>query len=319
VLEKDSTPTGVANTLLHCGHQPQELDKQQAVVKLALCVIGLNRSKAIDMTVSERSSQLFVTDAPLSRRGLMISSLNFLGMYALLGETSAMAADGYLNGSNGVRRWLDRYGELAHGLANGSLSQVAWQAGAEQLCHEVDVSQLLAEVKGANLVLDHGNSSLDAAKRRVNFVGEDGKPVSLSYHVELATYAPGNVVPPHLHRNMVVIEMTLAGEQRARSYDLLSEVAGLEGGAAIVRPSSDRILGPGDGKAITTTADNIHWFAPVTSTVSVLVLRFHDIGLGSIKSTIQPVDVVGGVALPDGTIRAPFLDFETAARKYLDL
>lgn len=249
----------------------------------------------------------------LTRRELVLPALASFGMYALLGEIAAAAG----TGSRTVASWLVRQRELAAALADGGISQTEWSREIEALALDVDLSQLVAEIRRGVYSAMPGaepkrNGHGQPYRRQLRFRAADGTPLVQSYDIMMLEFRPGEFIPPHMHTHSAALHLVTEGTMRVRAYNRIGD----ENGAALVAPSEDRILAPGSAKAMTTEVDNVHWFTAVTPTASALNIAFLDLGPPGSASTQQPIDLFGGTRNSDGTIRAPFLSWDAALERY---
>ena len=226
--------------------------------------------------------------------------------YALLAELSSSRA---AHRPRSIQGWLDRQDALARGLASGTLDSEAWRREVEALGREADVERLIAEAPPSPSVRA---LPTDPARRLLRYRDAEGRPRTLRYAVALFEFDRGNVITPHGHRGMQSAHLVVRGSVRARTFDRVAEAPG----ALVLRPAADRRLGPGEVSSIGPARENVHWFVPLTehaATFDVLVTGLDPDGP---EYQVQPVDPLGGVALGDGTLRAPLLGFEESARRY---
>jgi hypothetical protein len=228
--------------------------------------------------------------------------------YALLREVHAAVPQRRI----APARWVERQDELARALHAGQLAPLAWMAAVEALAREVDVAELMASVRQAQLVAAPQRFHNDPAKRFVRFVDADGQRRQLAYGAALFDFDPGNVVTPHAHKHMVSAHLVVAGRFRVRNYDRLRDVDG----AMVVRPTRDYVAKVGDLSAMSSARDNIHWFVPQGGAATTFDVVVSGLDAGSPDHVIEAIDPLGGRALADGSIVAPVIDFGAAAKKY---
>ncbi len=244
-----------------------------------------------------------------TRRLALVGSLAAFAGYALVREAhAARPGDKRMT----ARRWIDRQEELARGLHDGSVSQVAWRDEVNRLAGEVDVAQLMAEV-GRSKVSDAGPPFMkDPVKRHVRFLDEEGRLRKLTYGAALFVFSPGNVITPHAHKHMASAHMVVEGKVRIRTFDRLGD----EDGALVIRPTGDHVARVGQAAAMTSARDNVHWFTPKSPRAMTFDVILSDLDRGQPSFKIQPVDPLGGRRLAGGAIRAPLLSFEESMRRY---
>jgi mannose-6-phosphate isomerase-like protein (cupin superfamily) len=247
-------------------------------------------------------------EAAVDRRWV-VGNLAAFAAYAMVGEARAAAPrDRRLS----ARRWIDRQEELARGLHDGSVSQIAWRNGVHSLAREVDVAQLMAEVRRSKVSEAGPPFMKDPVKRHVRFLDEDGQPRKLTYGAALFEFSPGNVITPHAHKHMASAHMVVEGKVRVRTFDRLAE----EDGALIIRPTGDRVAGVGEAAAMTSVKDNVHWFTPKSERAVTFDVILSDLDAGQPSFKIEPLDPLAGQRLKGGAIRAPILSFEESMRRY---
>jgi hypothetical protein len=246
---------------------------------------------------------------PTTRRLALLGPLTTFAAYALVREARAGAPS---DRRMAARRWIDRQEELARGLHDGSVSQIAWRNEVNRLAGEVDAAQLMAEVARSR-VTDGGPPFMrDPVKRHVRFLDEHGAPRRLTYAAATFTFAPGSVITPHAHKHMASAHLVVDGAVRIRTFDRIGE----DGGALLIRPTGDRLARVGEGAAMTTAKDNVHWFTPKSARAVTFDVILSDLDEGQPSYLIQPIDPLNGKRLPGGHIRAPILGFEESMRRY---
>jgi hypothetical protein len=243
------------------------------------------------------------------RRDLILGVLPAFAVFALLREScAAVPADQRLP----AQRWVMRQDELARGLAKGTLSQIQWHDAVNALAREVDVSELAFELRRAKTRPAGDTFGHDPKKRFVTFVDANGAPVRVGYGAALFSFGKDSVITPHAHRHMASAHLVIAGKVRIRTFDRVAD----EDGALLIRPTADEIAEPGRAAAMTSAADNVHWFAARSDHAMTFDVIVDGLDKGQDRYVIQPVDPIGGEHLADGTIRAPLLSFEESSKRY---
>jgi hypothetical protein len=245
----------------------------------------------------------------MDRRTVLLGPLGAFATYALLAEAALASVP---NSKLSALRWISRQDELARGLANGAISQVAWHDEIGRLAREVDTAQLVHEIGRANLEDAGAGSSHDPKKRFVRFVDETGAPMRLAYGAALFSFKYNSVITPHAHKHMASAHMVIEGKVRIRTFDRIRD----EGDALIVKPTADHVAGVGEAAAMTFARDNVHWFAPRSDRPMTFDVIVDGLDAGAERYVIQPVDILAGKRLPDGSIRAPLISFEESAKRY---
>lgn len=246
----------------------------------------------------------------MHRRAFLLGSLSAFTIYVLLRETREAAAG--MDRRLAARRWIARHEDLARGLRQGAVSRLAWQQEVVRLAGEVDVEQLLAEVRASRL-RDKGQPFMsDPRRHNVSFLDDAGNRVKFAYTAALFSFGPQNVITPHAHKHMVSAHLVIEGKVRVRTFDRLAD----EEGALIIRPTGDRVAGIGETTAMTSATDNIHWFVPRSERAATLDVIISGLDPGRPAHEIEPVDPLGGERREDGSIRASRLSFEESMRRY---
>ena len=117
--------------------------------------------------------------------------------------------------------------------------------------------------------------------------------------------------PPHCHFNLVAAHIVLEGRFRVRHYARVRE----EDGGVVLRPTHDRMIGPGDVTSISDDRDNAHWHYAETDGVLL------DVQQGRIDPRIpirrrQMLDLDAATPLSDDLVWAPHLTKGRALRQY---
>jgi hypothetical protein len=244
----------------------------------------------------------------VNRRDLIASTLLACPAYVLLGLLRAEAGDSRAD----AQRWMRRQDEVARALSLGEITPAQWQAEVEALAASVDPAQVMAETKSAVLRKAGRGGDNDPVRHNVIFHDEHGALRKLAFATALFVFDEANVITPHAHRNMVSAHMVVEGEFRVRNFDRIRD----EDGAAVIRPTRDSVMRPGEVSTMSAARDNVHWFVPRTARAATLDVIVDGLGGAKPRYVIEPVDPVRGQALPDGTIRAPYLTFAESTRFY---
>lgn len=248
---------------------------------------------------------------PLDRRRLLLASaIGAFSVYALVRE--ARAAQPALDGRLAARCWIARQEELARGLHSGAVCETGWHDEVNRLAREVDVAQLMAEMRRGRVTPAGEPFMHDPVKRNVHFADQDGQPMRLTYGAATFTFGAESVITPHAHQHMASAHMVLDGRVRIRTFDRVAERTG----ALVIRPSGDLIAGVGEAAAMTTAKDNIHWFKATSAQATTFDVIIDGLDPGQADYLIQPLDPLGGRRQEDGTIIAPILSFEESMRRY---
>ena len=244
----------------------------------------------------------------ITRREFARTVLAAFPAYALLAECMAAGAAA----GTAARRWIMRQDDIARALLRDELSLEQWRLEVGELSRSIDVEQLMAEIDRSR-VRDVGRGQPnDPVKRSILFRDETGTPRRLHYAAALFGFDRHNVITPHAHRHMVSAHLVVEGAFRVRNFDRVRS----EDGAVIIRPSIDETIAVGEASTIGRARDNIHWFVPRSERAVTFDVIISGLDEDAPRYVIEAVDPVRGTPLPDGTIRAPILDFAEAGRFY---
>lgn len=246
----------------------------------------------------------------LTRRDCLKGTLIGLPSYALLAEF-ASTRKAIASGLD-VRRWIDRQQEIALALARDEIRPSQWQSNVEALARVVDLPQLIAEIGHAKTRVVGRGTPTDPLKSTVVFHDETGAPRKLRYATALFTFGRDDVVTPHAHRHMASAHLVLEGAFRVRTFDRVGD----EGGAIVVRPATDAIVGAGEVSTMSSERNNIHWFVPQSDRAMTFDVIVDNLDKGEPSFQIDAVDPVRGTRLADGSLRAPILSFSEASAFY---
>lgn len=197
-----------------------------------------------------------------------------------------------------LRALVLRAHDLSKALAEGRISPREWQdsmdrlfrpEGAAELARAMDLDALVAHAPGVEL----GASvvPVDLAP---------GGDLERGFATKLFLLKKGRANPPHAHENMVSMHYVLTGRFRVRHFDRIRD----EPGCIVLKPTIDRVLGPGEGTSISDAHDNVHWHVAEEDGVLLDVVRA---GLFGRPTETPLVDPLRAEALPDGLLRAPVI------------
>ena len=209
-------------------------------------------------------------------------------------------------------RWIDGQQSIAEDLAAGRLSGRQWAEEVERLASEVDVAELMATVRRAQIVPAGPASGNDPQKRFVRFLDAAGQMRRLAYGAALFDFAPGNVITPHGHRHMVSAHLVVEGRLRVRNFDRLAD----RDGSMLIRPTRDFVANAGQVSTMCAERDNVHWFVPAGGRAATFDVIVSGIDEGAPEYVIEAVDPLRGRRLDDGSVLAPLIGFEEASLFY---
>ncbi|HZF48592.1 MAG TPA: hypothetical protein VE093_08090 [Polyangiaceae bacterium] len=230
----------------------------------------------------------------LSRRSILGAALGF-GMASL--ASAALASRALARtGKSAAEELARRAHEPSIALAEGKITQVAWQDAMAAIARDVPVEELAAA-----LDLDALIAKAPSVERGASVV-----PMKLSpspaftprFVTKLFVFKQGRANPPHAHDNMVSMHHVLRGRFRVRHFERVRD----EPGGLVLRPTIDRKLGPGEATSISDARDNVHWHLAETDGVLLDVLCA---GLDQARETnTHLVDPVKAARLGGGLLRA---------------
>ncbi len=212
-----------------------------------------------------------------------------------------------------TREWLVEVETLGRDLHGGRLTPLQWQDRAENLFARLDLKELLRLIdfdrleKTIDLPEDH------AAVQAVRFPGIEALPDGVSFGSKVFALKQGRAIVPHGHRNMVSGHVILKGLLHVRHYDRLED----QPKHLLLRPTLDRLSGPGTMTTTSSERDNVHWFVAATGpafTFDVIVDNL-DPALG-FPWRMDFLDPLGGETAGDGRIRARRIGYEEAIGLY---
>ena len=245
---------------------------------------------------------------PIDRRAMIAGLLTAFPAVAFVREARAVAFP-----TAPLRRWIEGQRAIAEDLKAGRASGLEWAAEVRRLAGEIDVAEVHAALKRAEIGPVRHGASNDPEMRNVWFKDGEGKRRRLGYATKLFEFSPTNVVTPHGHRHMASAHMVVEGNFRVRNFDWLGE----EPDALIIRPTRDEIVGLGKASTMCDEKDNVHWFVPQggkpATTFDVIV---SGLDAGEDPYRIIAIDPVNATRLSGGRLRAPKMGFEEASRRY---
>jgi hypothetical protein len=243
-----------------------------------------------------------------TRRTLLQTCASF-SVYALVAELAHAKTNPQ---ALPARRWLSHQTDLAVALSGGKISPAGWHREVNELSKQVDLESLAYELRRARIKDAGAPFGHDPQKRFVTILGEDEVPVKLGYGLALFDFGPQSVVTPHAHRYMASAHMVIDGRVRVRTFDRVKD----EENFLVLRPTQDVLAEPGHSAAMTSSNDNVHWFAPRSKRAMTVDVIIDGLNKGKERYLIEPVDPLGGTQLPDGTIQAPLISFERSMERY---
>ncbi len=247
----------------------------------------------------------------LSRRTFLQSSLGSLLAVTLV--DSLCRVDAFAGSIRPVaHKWALDIEQVTKALRHGEVKQTEWQHHIETLTAKIDLKDLLRAIdydqlaKAAVFPEDHESAE------ELDFSHLKGLPKELSYIPFFYAMEKGISIVPHGHRNMASMHMMLKGNAQGWQYDRVSD----DKDHAIIRPTSDRLMKPGDASTASDDRNNIHWFRAVGEPVFMFNIGVFRIREKEDFNGRDYIDPSNGEKLSDGTIRAKKIDKDAAYKLY---
>ena len=247
----------------------------------------------------------------LSRRTFIQGTLGSIFAASLV---SSLCEARVLTGSvkTVAHKWVIEMEQITNALRRAEIKQIEWQRQLESLLAKVDLKDLLRAIdydrlaKSAVFPEDHESAD------DVDFSKIKGLPGELSFNSYFYAMKEGVAIVPHGHRNMASMHMVLSGEAHGWKYDRVSD----EPNYLIIKPTSDKLLVPGEASTVSDESDNIHWFKATKGP-----LFMFNIGVFGLKSKESftgrdYIDPASGEKLKDGLIRARRIEKDEAYKLY---
>lgn len=248
-----------------------------------------------------------------SRRALAARVLPGLALAALiesLVRAEALAAEP-APATTDVLAQLDA---LCRAARRGAIDGLDWQRQLEALLAKVDVAALLAAIRFDALASGMSLEAGGRAERRLAGETMAAAPVDAAFDGKLFGFGARRAIVPHGHDSTLSAFLVLRGEFHVRHYERLHDAPD----GYVIRPTIDRVLGPGACTTISDLRDNIHWFTARSEGAYLLNVRLA--AGASARDPRRPPRRVyldpEGAALPDGRILAPRSSRQALLEKY---
>ena len=118
-------------------------------------------------------------------------------------------------------------------------------------------------------------------------------------------------VVPHGHMNMATAFLILDGKLRGRHYDRVED----RKKEYIIKPTIDKMFGPGGHSSISDYKDNVHWFQAKSDRAFIFNIHVLGVTPGTTRTGRVYVDP-NGEKLKGGLIRARKLGYKEAHDLY---
>jgi hypothetical protein len=208
--------------------------------------------------------------------------------------------------------WLLDMERLSHDLAAGTLEQVEWQRGIEQRLANVELTDLLAAIDYDRLAKTVVLADDHEAVEEIMLSRSTKMPETLSFSPYFYALKKGRAIVPHGHHNMATMHMVLHGQAHVRHFDRIAD----EPDYITVRPTTDRVGGPGDVSTISDDRENVHWFVALSEPVYLFNIGVYGIRASEPHRGRDYIDPLGGETSTDGSIRARRVNADEAYRLY---
>jgi hypothetical protein len=198
---------------------------------------------------------------------------------------------------------------LGRRLRRGELTQVEWQDAIVATLASCSVEEL-GEAAGRSSA-SNGAPPVSRGAVVVRAPAFSDLGADEGADLKLFFFEAGRSDPPHVHFNLVAAHIVLAGEFRVRHFERLEE----RSGGFVLRPSHDRIIGPGQVTTISDLRDNGHWHQARTRGVLL------DVQQGRIDPALPvrrrvTIDPDRARSLGDGTLLVRQIENAEALRRY---
>jgi hypothetical protein len=181
-----------------------------------------------------------------------------------------------------IDTWLQRVNELARSLQQSKIAQTEWQQTMGELYRRLELTEFLESIKFDDLIRNLTLPSTGEYFSAYAFPEIAGLPAEPAFFSDFAGFRKGYSIPPHGHNHLVSSFLVLRGNLRGQHFDRIAD----EADGIVVKPSGDRIFGPGDFSTVTQTQNNIHGFTSLSEGAFIF-----DFGVGGLKAagTTRPL------------------------------
>ena len=260
---------------------------------------------------TKASAARLVNEPATSRREFHRGALRALLTYSLVDVL--LENDAFAESVRPITaRWVAEIDALSRDVKNETLAQLLWQQKIEELLEKVNLPELLRLVDFDALTKklkfkDHGARSL-----HFNFKEVAGIPTKLVFGRQLFALKKHCSVIPHGHNNMATAFIVLKGTLHGRHYDRKRD----EPNHLLIRPTIDRVFGPGAYSTVSDYRDNVHWFQALSE--RAFIFNFHVLGIRRASESLTGRVYVDpeGEQLANGLIRAPILNGDDAKKRF---
>ncbi|HTQ14981.1 MAG TPA: hypothetical protein VMH86_13985 [Rhizomicrobium sp.] len=239
-------------------------------------------------------------------------------------RTGALAA----TGRAALDGWARKVVALNRGLAGGEMGLSYWQDSIAALNASVPVGEVLRYLDIDRLTAHFGYKTRLADTAEVHFPRRvETGGIARPWFMRVFAMREGGAVIPHAHNNMVSAHLVVRGNFHARTFDRIRDEPDPDGpdsngsGALVLRPSIDRLIGPGEIVTMSDDRDNSHWLVAQRSpsmTFDIGVVNISETRTYAIAANQYSMIYVDPTPKPqsDGLIHAPVLSFDAAAKRF---
>jgi hypothetical protein len=214
--------------------------------------------------------------------------------------------------------WARKVVTLNRALAAGETGLVYWQDRIAALNASVPVGEVVRYLDIDRLTAHFTYPDRLAQTADLHFPKSVySKGIARPWFLRVFAMREGGVVIPHAHNNMVSAHLVVHGNFHARTFDRIHD----EHDAIAIRPSLDRLVGPGEIITMSDDRDNAHWLVAQRNRSMTF-----DIGMLDISKTRRYKLAANEYSMiyidpahkpqSDGLIHAPVLSFEQARKKF---
>ena len=236
----------------------------------------------------------------------------------LLAQVSSLALMESLFASNAIQssvkpiltHWAIELQTYCADLKKDTLKPIEWQSKIDSLYQRIELEELLKFIDFQNLVKGFEYPDLGVKTKSVRFPSIAGLPDKTIFIKKIFGMKKDRAIIPHGHSNMASAHFVLKGNMHLRHYEKLRQ----EGQQLVIKPTLDTILTPGNYSSISDQKDNVHWF--IANSESAFTFDVIVLDLNHTSFDIHNLDIYEKQDLPDGSMRVPILDVQTALKKY---
>jgi hypothetical protein len=238
----------------------------------------------------------------------VLGSLVTFGLVETLFTRDLFAADA----KPMIGKWVVELGDLCRSVKDRKVKDTDWQDKVEELYKRCDLPELVKLIDLDKLAKDVKYPEKGAASLGVDLSQVEGLPKRLVFGKQIFAVQKGRAIVPHGHDNMCTGFIVLRGTFEGKHYDRVQD----EARHYLIRPTIDRLFGPGEFSTVSDHRDNVHWFKATSDTG--FIFNVHVIGydpgieLPAGRVYLDP----DGERVRGGLIRAPKMTSAECHKKY---